>query len=275
LRHHPLRLLSALAVAAFAGVLAAPAQATVVRVDVINDAAPVVRIVNPADGASLVSGSPIVVRVEGENADALSMSVNGRATWSGAGDVLAVRWSPSPGTYRLVAVGERSGAPDAVASSTVEVVEPGNTLAELPAPGSPSPPASPGSPSPPASPGSPVAQHPAVPAPSAPAASGPVARRAASSASRAATPRRTVPPAAALAEPSAAPHHGSASPLMTLARAIGRLLSSPERVAWVLAFPLLLLIAGAGYVVLQRFIDGGPKLAWRGRGQSLDSVIEF
>lgn len=244
--------------------LAAPAQAVVVRVDVINDAAPLVRIVNPADGARLVSGSPIVVRVEGENADALSMSVNGKATWSGTGDVLIGRWSPSPGTYRLVAVGERSGAPDAVASSTVEVVEPG-----IPSGTAPAEPPAPGGHSPPASPGSPVAQDPAAPALSAPAASGPAARRVASSPAS-----RAVPPAVA-PEPSAAPHHGASSPLMILARAIWRLLSSPERVAWLVAFPLLLLIAGAAYVVLQRFIDGGPKLAWRGRGPSQDSVIEF
>lgn len=270
MRRHPLRLLSALAVAACAGVLAAPGQATVVRVEVINDAAPVVRIVNPADGTQLSGGSPIEVRVEGENADALSMSVNGRATWSGTGNLLTGRWSPSAGTYRLVAVGERSGAPDVVASSTVEVIEPGPPSGATPA----EPPA-PGSASPPASPRSPVAQDPPAPALAVPGGSRPAARRAAASpAVPATTPRRGAAQARTLPEPVAARRDAS-SPLMALARAIRRLLSSPERVAWVVAFPLLLIIFAAAYALLQRFIDGGPKLAWRGRGQSDDSVIEF
>ena len=62
---------------------------------------------------------------------------------------------------------------------------------------------------------------------------------------------------------------------MALVRAIGRILSSPERVAWVVAFPLLLMLAALAYALLQRFIDGGPKLAWRGRGTRRRPVIEF
>ena len=269
MRHHAVRLLSALAaVAGCAGLLAGPGHATVVHVNVVNDAAPVVRIVSPADGARFTPGSPIEVHVEGENADTLAMSVNGAPTWAGAGDVLTESWSPSAGTYRLVAVAERSGAPDAVASSTVEVLEagPGSGAAptEPPAPGGAATPASPRSPGAKdplalALPGARRrARHRAAVAPAAPATT---ARR---SAARAGTP----------AGRSLARHNRS-SPVMALVRAIRRLLSSPERVAWVVAFPLLLIIFAVAYALLQRFIDGGPKLAWRGRGPSDDSVIEF
>jgi hypothetical protein len=45
--------------------------------------------------------------------------------------------------------------------------------------------------------------------------------------------------------------------------------------ARVAAFPLLLLLAAALYTVFQRFIDGGPKLAWLGRGPAQDTLVEF
>ncbi|WP_217921048.1 hypothetical protein [Miltoncostaea oceani] len=45
--------------------------------------------------------------------------------------------------------------------------------------------------------------------------------------------------------------------------------------AWTVAFPLLLVIAAAAYALLQRFIDGGQKLAWRGRGTPDDTMIDF
>ncbi|WP_217915651.1 hypothetical protein [Miltoncostaea marina] len=48
-----------------------------------------------------------------------------------------------------------------------------------------------------------------------------------------------------------------------------------EGAAAAVAFPLLLLVAAGAYALLQRFIDGGKKLAWRGRGAADDQVIEF
>jgi hypothetical protein len=53
------------------------------------------------------------------------------------------------------------------------------------------------------------------------------------------------------------------------------LLRDPERVAWTVALPLLLMIAAGAYLLLQRYVDGGQKLAWRGRGRPDDSVVEF
>jgi hypothetical protein len=46
-------------------------------------------------------------------------------------------------------------------------------------------------------------------------------------------------------------------------------------VAWGAALPVLLILLGAGYLLLQRFIDGGQKLAWRGRGRPDDTIVEF
>jgi len=53
------------------------------------------------------------------------------------------------------------------------------------------------------------------------------------------------------------------------------LFADPEGVAWGVALPLLLMIAGGAYLLLQRLIDGGQKLAWRGRGRPDDAVVEF
>lgn len=262
MRHHALGLLSLVAVAACAGVLAVPAQATLVRVDVINDAAPVVRIVNPADGSRLVRGAPIVVRVEGEHADSLSVSINGKTTWSGAGNLLGGRWSPSPGTHRLVAVGRRSGAPDAVASSTVEVLEAGSPSGATPA-------------EPPPEgfnlkdlPVGPVARAPkllGVPGRAGPAASGPALRS-----------PHSGPSAPAPTEPSAAAQHGAPSPVTTLAYAIIGFLSGPDLLAGVAPFSLsLLLIAAGTYVLLRRFTARRVTLGWRRRRRSEDSVTEL
>jgi hypothetical protein len=35
------------------------------------------------------------------------------------------------------------------------------------------------------------------------------------------------------------------------------------------------MVLGGGYLLLQRFIDGGQKMAWRGRGRPDDTIVEF
>ncbi len=285
MRDHARRLLAAFAVAACAAALAAPAGAVEVRIDVTNAAAPTVRIVTPVDGARIAAGTTVAVRVEGRGADTLSMAVGARPTWSAPGDVLAGEWSPRPGTYRLTAVAERAGAPDALAVSDVEVVAPGdgsNGAAPATPPPVGTPPTGPPAPGPAPGPGTPApapgSSGPGVPGGGSPATAAPAPAAGVLPGPAAATalgPAGSVPAAGAaapVADGGGAPH---TSPAMALARAIGRILSSPERVAWVVAFPLLLLIAAIAYALLQRFIDGGPKLAWRGRGRSEDQVIEF
>ncbi|WP_217921049.1 Ig-like domain-containing protein [Miltoncostaea oceani] len=130
--------MSAGAVVALLSAAPAPALATRVEVRVVNDAAPTVRIVAPRDGARLVAGDEIVVRVETVDADGVAMAVDGTPTWSGTTAELAGPWTPAPGPHRLVAVAHRDGAPDAVARVDVVAVPAGPA-----APGEPTPPAPP------------------------------------------------------------------------------------------------------------------------------------
>lgn len=118
-----------------------PALGTRVEVRVVNDAAPTVRIVTPGDGARLVAGEEVAVRVESTDADGLTMSVDGAPTWSGTTATLAGRWTPSAGAHRLVAVARRDGAPDAVARVDVVAVADGPATPDAPAAPGPTTPA--------------------------------------------------------------------------------------------------------------------------------------
>jgi len=252
------RLLAALACALC---VAGPAAATEVGVRVTNEAAPRVWFVTPAEGARLPAGEDVEVRAASEGADRLWIAVDGTRRWSGGTDALTGIWTPGPGRHRLVAVAERDGAPDALASIDVEGVAP------APAAAPPGPP------------------HGATPAPpdpsSSPSAPGP------SGAFPPALPGRPVDPdpgdgiAPAPAQRSQAGPGGAADVIADdrgglgpIAR-VARFLSDPEKVAWTAAFPLLLLIAAGAYALLQRFIDGGQKLAWRARGRPDDVMVEF
>jgi hypothetical protein len=75
--------------------------------------------------------------------------------------------------------------------------------------------------------------------------------------------------------PAAEGHHRSGGLGSRIAGRIAAILRDPEKVAWGAALPVLLILMGAGYLLLQRFIDGGQKLAWRGRGRPDDTIIEF
>ncbi|MGE3139096.1 MAG: Ig-like domain-containing protein [Thermoleophilia bacterium] len=243
-------------------------------VPVVNVSAPEVSFVTPSDGARVTAGRRTTVRVEAVRADAVRVLVDGAPTWTAPLALLERPWTPAPGTHRLVAVASRDGVPDAVAAIEVVAVE------DAPAPAAPTPAA----PAPP-----PDATTPATPVPAggpepgadpgtveaaAPPGAGPAAPR---------RPRRAAPappvPAAPGAVPAAEPSgprargddDGGGGPVA----AIGRLLSDPERVAWTVAFPFLLVMAALAYALLQRFVDGGRKLAWRGRGTPDDTMIEF
>ena len=260
-----------MAAAGAALLAAAGASATVVQVEVINEAAPRVRIVSPAHGARLPAGVAVTVVVEGGDSDRLALAVNGVDTWQVPGDHMEGRWTPQPGRHRFVAVASREGAPDAVALAVVVAEEPARAPAvpvTPPPPDDAAPPsapvvaAQPGLPRPSTDPGPAdraTASHPrSRPAPAPAGFSAPTTRRSAAAAADAAGPRPRADDG--------------------WRWALGRIvefLTSPEKVAWTVAFPLLLLIAAGAYALLQRFIDGGPKLAWRGRGDADDSVIEF
>ena len=259
----------ALALAGSAAV-AAPATATDVRVRVDNDAAPSVRIVSPADGARLPAGVPAAVRVESRDGERLWATVNGRRAWSVRADVIQGAWAPEPGPSRIVAVAERDGAPDAIAVAVVVGVAAGPAQAGAP-PAPPPPP--PGARAPKTGSARPPAALPTRPRPadgspgaaaSTPPAPAPGARQ------PAAVAPGGLPPAAtpARAASDGGDGGGWTAPLRALLR-------DPERVAWTVALPLLLMIAAGAYLLLQRFVDGGQKLAWRGRGRPDDSVVEF
>ncbi len=231
---------------------------------VVNVAAPEVWFVTPADGARLAAGVRTTVRVEAARADAVRVVVDGVPAWTAPGLALERPWTPAAGTHRLVAVASRDGAPDAIASIEVVAVEDAPVPA-APAPATPVPPATPAPPAaappdrtPPA-----LEVTPAAPGRT-PAAPPPPARPVTPS-----TPGTAVPPAAAPTPPEDDDVDVGA------VAAIGRFLKDPERVAWTVAFPLLLILAALAYALLQRFVDGGRKLAWRGRGTPDDTMIEF
>jgi len=253
------RLLAALACALC---VAGPAAATEVGVRVTNEAAPRVWFVTPAEGARLPAGEDVEVRAASEGADRLWIAVDGTRRWSGGTDALTGIWTPGPGRHRLVAVAERDGAPDALASIDVEGVAPAPAVAP---PGPPDA-GAPGPPDPSSSPSAPGPSGAAPPASDAPPAGSDL-------------PGGGIAPATAQRSPAgpgaaADATAGDGGSLGPIAR-VARFLSDPEKVAWTAAFPLLLLIAAGAYALLQRFIDGGQKLAWRARGRPDDVMVEF
>jgi hypothetical protein len=242
-------------VAAVAG--AGTARATEVSVRVVNGAAPGVTIVAPRDGATLPAGQETRVVVSARDADGVEMTLDGAAGWSGAGPLLSGAWTPAPGSHRLVAVAHRDGAPDAIDAVTVSA-----TASEPEAAAHVPPGAGPGTPARGPRTGAPASHAPAR------ADRGRARRPSAASPAR---PTAPAAPAGRASREGEGDGWGWASPL----GAVLRFLSSPERAAWTAAFPLLLIMAAFAYALLQRFIDGGDKLAFRGRGRPQDEVVEF
>ena len=260
-------------------VAVSPALAARVSVSVYNDASPRVWFVSPKDGERLPAGKEIVVRIESEHGERLSMTANGTPVWSVDGALIQGAWTPDAGRHTLVAVAKRDGRPDGVA--TIEVIGV-KAAAASPgaAPASPVPPGSPRAEAAPTGsvPGSPVGAG-GSPGPTSGSSRGltpaPVGRGATPSVpassgggGAAEAPGREIPPAAGGTERSGDDGGG-------LGAWIAALFGNPERVAWIAALPLLLIAAGAGYLLLQRFIDGGQKLAWRVRGRPDDTIVEF
>lgn len=237
-----------------------------VGVEVTNAAAPRVRIVTPADGARLAAGVDVPVRVESEGAERLWLAINGTRLWSVRTPMIQGSWAPDVGRYRIVAVAERDGAPDALAVAEVVGVADASPAT---APEPPAGPVAPGGtgPAPYAGAGP---RPPATPAPGRPAAGAPIGTARA----RGHGTWRPGPPSAPAAVPAARARRngggdgGWTAPILAF-------LGDPEKVAWSVALPLLLAIATGAYLLLQRFIDGGQKLAWRGRGRPDDAVVEF
>ena len=254
--------------------LAGPAVAVQVSVSVQNAAAPRVWFVSPKDGDRLPAGEEVVVRAESENGEKLSMIVEGTTVWSVAGDdAIQGAWAPDVGRHRLVAVAERPGAPDGVAAIEVFGVEPSAAAPGAP-PAAPADPVTPSTPGPgavPEAPGGPLSTTPGGgtfrPSPAGSPQTTPVAP----------SGRPTI---AADRDPSAGAGgtgggDGDGGGGGGWRAWLSRILHDPEKLAWGVALPLLLIAAGAGYLLLQRFIDGGQKLAWRGRGRPHDTIVEF
>jgi hypothetical protein len=266
--------------------VAAPVRAaTEVGVEVVNDASPRVEILAPADGARVPAGAPLAVVARSAGGERLWVAIDGRAAWRTTDPTLTGTWTPDAGRHRIVAVAEADGRPDAVAGIGVTADEQAaGTPGVASGPGAAGPGGTPATGAPghagaPAGPGSGASSSAAVsPAIAAPGASrtGTGARTAPASG-----PRRPAPagagtvrsPGSAPAPAAAGPDRGSAGE----AERRGGWLDAPGAViaARVAAFPLLLLLAAALYTVLQRFIDGGPKLAWLGRGPAQDTLVEF
>ncbi len=220
----------------------------------VNAAAPTVWFVGMADGDRLTAWRETEVRVDAADADEIALVVDGVPAWDAPGTSLAGPWTPEPGRHRLVAVASREGAPDALAAIEIDAVPP---------PGA-----------------APVATAPGAAGAAPPAAgAGPAvgdARSAARPPGRAETAPSAPPPSSASPDGGADGaggdgRDGARGPLAALLRFLG----DPERMAWTVAFPLLLILAAVAYALLQRFIDGGQKLAWRGRGPADDVTIEF
>ena len=280
-------------------------------VEVENAGGPSVVLATPADGARLTAGRPVRVIARGARADRVWIAVDGRRSWSGTAAELSGTWTPAAGRHEVVAVAERDGAPSAYDSAVVTAVEPGRTVTPPPPaprtpPASP-PPARPRRPgaTPPAPAAPPPASSPRPPAapPVTPPVASPPAFGPSPAPPAAAPPRPPAPPVAPA--PERDPGEGSALPLPPgsdpgppsgptgpggadpvpppeppasdapepVAEAAG--ITSIEQVARAAAFPLLLLLAALAYAALQRYLDGGPKLAWRGRGRPDDVVVVF
>lgn len=244
---------------------------------VVNEGAPSVLILAPADGARVPAGREIPVRAESRDAAVLWMAVNGARRWSTGGDRLAGAWAPPPGTHTIVAVAEREGAPDAV--DTVTIVAVADPAGQGPGPAPP--PAGRGPDA--AGPGAPVrgaAPRPGpVPAPAPTAAPRPLAGSAAAPPpARGAEPVPGAggrPGGRAAAAPGGRPPAASASADRRRSPWARIIAGDLQTVAGAAALPLLLLLAAGAYALLQRFIDGGAKLAWRSRGRPDDVVVEF
>jgi hypothetical protein len=247
-----------------------------VSVEVRNDAAPRVWFLAPSDGDRLPAGEEVAVRVQGEGGRELTLTVGGTAAGSARADVLTTRWTPGEGRHRMVAVVSAPGRPDGVAAIEVVGVPPG------PAPAGAAPDPAPGSPATPAYlPGTASAPSLGGVVPVARSRIGdPVASGGGGALGPPATVRSPDPPSGGPTPQATggAPAHGTDDGDREgrgLGARIAAFLSDPERVAWSVGLPLLLIAAGAGYLLLQRFIDGGQKLAWRGRGRPDDTIVEF
>ena len=243
-----------------------------------NDAAPKVWFVAPSDGDRLTAGEEVAVRVRSEGGEELEMTVNGTTAWTVRTDAIDGRWTPDEGRYRMVAVVSAPGRPDGVASIEVTGVAPDPAPAAAdPGAGAPAPPAySPGIASGPgvfSGPGT-VKRRvlPASPSGGGPAPVAPFPAEPSAGGAGAAPPAPAPAPARDAGDRTDDGGGGFA------ARIGGRIvafLGDPEKVAWGAALPVLLILLGAGYLLLQRFIDGGQKLAWRGRGRPDDTIVEF
>ncbi|HET6690958.1 MAG TPA: hypothetical protein VFG74_08845, partial [Miltoncostaeaceae bacterium] len=266
----------ALVAAALLGALAVPARAADVNVNVRNDAAPKVWFASPSDGDRLTAGDDVAVRVRSEGGEALEVTVNGLAAWTVRSDAIDGRWTPQEGRYRMVAVVSAPGRPDGVAAIEVTGVAPDPAPAAADqgasAPASPATPAYlPGAASGPGTIGPGAVRRrvvPAAPARGRPAAGPTAAFPVAPSTGEGASPS-PAPPARAADRDRAGGGGGG------LGARIAAILRDPEKVAWGAALPLMLMVLGGGYLLLQRFIDGGQKLAWRGRGRPDDTIIDF
>jgi hypothetical protein len=258
---------------ALLGALALPARAAEVSVTVRNDAAPKVWFVSPSDGDRLTAGEQVAVRVRSEGGTELEMTVNGTPAWSVTSATIDGSWTPDEGRYRMVAVVSAPGRPDGVASIDVTGVAatPAGATPPASAPGAPAGPVDPGTttldPGPAATPVTPEVRHRVVPSP--PVGGGAVPGPVTEPSTGGGTLAPGVP------TPEARAHHRSGGIGSRIAGRIAAILRDPEKVAWGAALPVLLMLMGAGYLLLQRFIDGGQKLAWRGRGRPDDSIVEF
>jgi hypothetical protein len=256
-----------------------PARAADVTVTVRNDAAPKVWFVSPSDGDRLTAGEEVAVRVRSEGGEALAVTVNAAPVWSVRSDAVDGRWTPEEGRYRMVAVVSAPGRPDGVAAIEVTGVAPDPApAAAAPGAGGPASPATPAY-----LPGAASGPGAIVPstvrrrvAPAAPGGGGPAPAPAPAPGPGPAFPATPSTGGGAAPAPPAAGADGErADEGGGLGARIAAILRDPEKVAWGAALPLLLMILGAGYLLLQRFIDGGQKLAWRGRGRPDDTIIEF
>jgi hypothetical protein len=242
-------------------------------VTVRNDAAPKVWFVSPSDGDRLTAGEQVPVRVRSEGGTELEMSVNGTPAWSVDTAAIDGSWTPDEGRYRMVAVVSAPGRPDGVASIEVTGVAAAPAGASPPAsaPVAPAGPVTPGAttpgPGPAATPVTPEVRHRTVPAK--PAGGGAVPGAVTEPSVGGGTPAPGVP------APEAEARHRSGGIGSRIAGRIAAIFGDPEKVAWGAALPVLLILMGAGYLLLQRFIDGGQKLAWRGRGRPDDTIVEF
>lgn len=290
--------------------VAAPAASAVeLALEVDNPRAPRVELLEPADGAVVPAGRPVRVRATSADAELLWVALDGSVTWVVDQAAMEAVWRPDPGRHVLVVGAEMTGMPGALddATITVQAAVPDGPAdpdrgGALPGPGAgpaapppapaPAPATAPGA-GPPGA-GAPGATGPGTVTPASPSATTvPAAGR-----DRVTAPRRRAGGVPAVGRPGRAggPTPGATGrrvPPDAGAPAQPALLSGGPRIVeagpddgWnplhggrrgliAAGLPVLLLAALVAYALVQRYVDGGRKLAWRGRHEPDDVIVEF